>query len=433
MTKNSSKKSTTSDSNMSNTVYVRRSTRRVIPVLKTSVKAAASRSPKSTDDDMQDRNTTTAAFLVSPDSAISLSRIQKDEGKAMIDDTLPVPDRVSSLSSSTLSSNGKKRKICIVKAEAAGDNNYGTKKVKKESTKGASVIGKGARPTPEECEFAVRELSKLHPDVIEKCDEIRKSSTITTNVANDCEIHKDIISADVVDVKKEDKGKLQASSCGLQPTILDGVVSTILSQNTTSANSTRAFSNLKKACPDWNIVASLETPIKIETAIHCGGLAKKKAENILSMCQILKQERGEVSFEYLRTKSNDEIKKDLLRFKGLGPKTISCVLLFTLGRNEFPVDTHVYRISIQNKWIPSNYSRDKGYEYLNEIIPNHLKLDLHCLMVQHGRECHRCAARGKPQFPPKDGSKLNCPLIHLLTKQTMATKSSVSIKMEKSK
>ena len=433
MTKNSSKKSTTSDSNMSNTVYVRRSTRRVIPVLKTSVQAAASRSPKSTDDDMQDRNTTTAAFLVSPDSAISLSRIQKDEGKAMIDDTLPVPDRVSSLSSSTLSSNGKKRKICIVKAEAAGDNNYGTKKVKKESTKGASVIGKGARPTPEECEFAVRELSKLHPDVIEKCDEIRKSSTITTNVANDCEIHKDIISADVVDVKNEEKGKLQASSCGLQPTILDGVVSTVLSQNTTSANSTRAFSNLKKACPDWNIVASLKTSIKIETAIHCGGLAKKKAENILSMCQILKQERGEVSFEYLRTKSNDEIKKDLLRFKGLGPKTISCVLLFTLGRNEFPVDTHVYRISIQNKWIPSNYSRDKGYEYLNEIIPNHLKLDLHCLMVQHGRECHRCAARGKPQFPPKDGSKLNCPLIHLLTKQTMATKSSVSIKMEKSK
>ena len=127
MTKNSSKKSTTSDSSMSSTVYVRRSSRRVIPVLKTSVKAAASRSPKSTDDDMQDRNTTTAAFLVSPDSAMSLSRIQKDEVKAMIDDTPPVPDRVSSLSSSTLSSNGKKRKICIVKAEAAGDNNYGTK------------------------------------------------------------------------------------------------------------------------------------------------------------------------------------------------------------------------------------------------------------------------------------------------------------------
>jgi endonuclease-3 len=424
---------------MSNTVYVRRSTRRILPVLKTSVTATA-KSPKSTKNDdtvntkttignTQERNNATA-FLVSPDSVMPLPRIQKDEG-------VTVPDSVPSLSlsSSTLPSNGKKRKRCIVKAEAAGDNNYAMKMVKKKSAVSTSLSStKGDRPTSEECEFAVRELSKLHPDVIEKCNEIRKSSTITTNVANDCKIDKDIISNSVggVNVKKEDEGKLQASSCGLQPTILDGVVSTILSQNTTSANSTRAFSNLKKAFPDWNIVASLTTPIKIETAIHCGGLAKKKAENILNMCQILRQERGEVSLEYLRTKSNNEIKKDLLRFKGLGSKTVSCVLLFTLGRNEFPVDTHVYRISKQHKWIPSNYSRDDGYEYLNEIIPNHLKLDLHCLMVQHGRECHRCAARGKPQFPPKDGSKLNCPLIHLLTMATATKSSTVSIKMEKS-
>jgi len=115
--------------------------------------------------------------------------------------------------------------------------------------------------------------------------------------------------------------------------------------------------------------------------------------------------------------TDEEIKKELLRFKGLGKKTVSCVLLFTLGRDEFPVDTHVHRISIQQKWIPINYSRDDGYEYLNERIPSHLKLDLHCLLVQHGRECHRCAARGKPQFPPLDGSKLRCPLIYLMTQK----------------
>ena len=88
--------------------------------------------------------------------------------------------------------------------------------------------------------------------------------------------------------------------------------------------------------------------------------------------------------------------------------------MFTMGRNdEFPVDTHVHRISMQHKWVPTSYSRDDAYDYLNTVIPNHLKMDLHCLLVQHGRECHRCAARGKPQFPPKDGSKLDCPLVHL--------------------
>ena len=35
---------------------------------------------------------------------------------------------------------------------------------------------------------------------------------------------------------------------------------------------------------------------------------------------------------------------------------------------------------------------------------------MHCLLVRHGKVCHRCAANGRPQFPPEDGSKLDCPL-----------------------
>lgn len=31
------------------------------------------------------------------------------------------------------------------------------------------------------------------------------------------------------------------------------------------------------------------------------------------------------------------------RFKGVGSKTVSCVMMFCLGRPEFPVDTHVVR------------------------------------------------------------------------------------------
>jgi endonuclease-3 len=187
----------------------------------------------------------------------------------------------------------------------------------------------------------------------------------------------------------------------------------MLSQNTTSANSTRAFANLKRDFPDWNQVAKLSTSTKLEPSIRCAGLANSRADRIWNLCKTLMEEQGEASLEYLREKSNEYIKKDLMRFKGLGKKTISCVLLFTLGRSEFPVDTHVHRISKQYKWIPSHYSRDDAYEYLNQVVPNELKMELHCLLVQHGRECHRCAARGKPQFPPKDGSQLPCPMVHL--------------------
>jgi endonuclease-3 len=239
------------------------------------------------------------------------------------------------------------------------------------------------RPTPEECAYVVHELGKLHPKVLQDTNKKRRE---------------------------------QMGSCGYQPDILDGVVSTMLSQNTTSANSTRAFANLKKAFPTWDKVVKLKAPTKLEEAIHCGGLAKIKAQRIMNICQTLQGERGSPSLEYLRDWSIPQIQQELMRFPGLGNKTVSCVLLFTLGREEFPVDTHVYRISKQLNWIPASYSRDNAYDYLNAEVPPPLKMDLHCLLIDHGRQCHRCAARGKPQFPPKDGSKLQCPLVNLHTK-----------------
>lgn len=253
----------------------------------------------------------------------------------------------------------------------------------------SSSLSTSNRPTMDECELLVTELGKLHPQVLVKNEEIRASHR--TGIYDD------------------------PSSCGFQPTVLDGVISTILSQNTTAANTDRAFANLKKAFDggNWNLICKLQTPARIESAIRCAGLAKKRAQCIWDLCSTLKKERGEASLEYLRALSSTEVQEELIRFRGLGKKTISCVLLFTLGRPDFPVDTHVHRISMQNKWIPTTYSRDDAYEYLNAIVPEHLKLDLHCLLLQHGRECHRCAARGKPQFPPKDGSKLHCPLAQL--------------------
>lgn len=44
---------------------------------------------------------------------------------------------------------------------------------------------------------------------------------------------------------------------------------------------------------------------------------------------------------------------------------------------------------------------------LNEMIPNDVKMDLHCLLVRRGKVCHRCAANGRPQFPLKMEVSLN--------------------------
>ena len=247
----------------------------------------------------------------------------------------------------------------------------------KKSTKTSSRSGGLIRPTLEECRYATMALAKLHPYVVD----------------NNCERRKTMLEA-----------------CGMRNSITDSIISTMLSQNTTDANSKAAWSRLKDAFPEWEAVAECDDISKIEDTIRVAGLAKTRAERIQNMLKTVKKERGVTSLDYIRDFNDEQVKAELSRFKGLGPKTISCVLLFALGRNEFPVDTHVLRITQKMGWISSGSSREAAYEYLNEMVPNDVKLDLHCLLVRHGKCCHGCAARGRPQFPPEDGSKLDCPL-----------------------
>jgi endonuclease III len=236
-----------------------------------------------------------------------------------------------------VSSMGEKRiKLDTTTTTAAVTMITPHKSTNKKGAKSTSGVGKTViRPTPDECEYAVEMLGRLHPGVLQSTDAIKKKRRNVNSEKIDLPVKTE-------DMNNDDA--LQASSCGKQETILDGVVSTMLSQNTTAANSTRAFANLKKALPDWALVADLDTPTQIETAIRVAGLAKVRAHRIWTMCRTLKDEKGSVSLEYLRNCTSQQIKDDLSRFPGLGTKTISCVLMFTLGRDdEFPVDTHVLR------------------------------------------------------------------------------------------
>lgn len=61
-----------------------------------------------------------------------------------------------------------------------------------------------------------------------------------------------------------------------------------------------------------------------------------------------------VDAEALRTcrhLDDTEIKEELSRFRGVGPKTIACVLMFCLQRKEFPVDTHVSLMHAESVYV----------------------------------------------------------------------------------
>ncbi|KQK18797.1 hypothetical protein BRADI_1g44750v3 [Brachypodium distachyon] len=120
-----------------------------------------------------------------------------------------------------------------------------------------------------------------------------------------------------------------------RPTVLDGLVTTLLSQNTTDAISRRAFASLKAAFPSWDQVVDEEGK-GLEDAIRCGGLAATKAARIRAMLRDVRERRGAICLEYLRELSVDEVKRELSQFKGIGPKTGTFYWSWTFKRVTLP-------------------------------------------------------------------------------------------------
>ena len=168
------------------------------------------------------------------------------------------------------------------------------------------------------------------------------------------------------------------------PDPVDMLIATILSQNTNDRNSYKAFKSLKENYIDWNDVAGLPRT-KIEKLIKIAGLGKQKSAAIKKFLVSIKKERGEVSLDYLKDSSNDEILTELTKYGGVGVKTASCVLLFSLKRNICPVDTHVHR-TLNRIGIVNTKTPDKTFLAIKDNIPEGIAHSFHTNLIRLGRE-----------------------------------------------
>ena len=168
------------------------------------------------------------------------------------------------------------------------------------------------------------------------------------------------------------------------PSPLDTLIGTILSQNTNDRNSYRAFKNLKINFKNWNQVAKLK-PHQLEKYIKVAGLGRQKSTTIYQLLQHLKKQNNDFSLDYIKTKKDDEILQELTSYKGIGIKTASCVLLFSLDRNICPVDTHVHR-TLNRIGIVKTSSPDKTFIKLLGKIPENTSHSFHTNLIRLGRE-----------------------------------------------
>ena len=109
------------------------------------------------------------------------------------------------------------------------------------------------------------------------------------------------------------------------------------------------------------------------------------------MLQAIWEDTGALDLSFLKPLSDDDARKFLMSFHGVGPKTAACVLMFSLGRPVLPVDTHVFRVSHRLGMIDQRLGEAKAHDALQAQLPDERVYGFHVHLIRHGRRV--CTAR----------------------------------------
>ena len=177
---------------------------------------------------------------------------------------------------------------------------------------------------------------------------------------------------------------------------LDSLVETVLSQHTSDTNSGRAFARLRQRFRRWDAVERAPLAAVVET-IRCAGLANTKAPRIRAILRELRHRHGRATLAPVRRMDDAAAMDHLRSLPGVGPKTAACVLLFSLRRDVFPVDTHIHRLCRRLGFVPPTASAETTQARMGPFVPAGRSLEFHINLIRHGRRIcgalhPRCAA-----------------------------------------
>ena len=171
---------------------------------------------------------------------------------------------------------------------------------------------------------------------------------------------------------------------------LDELIQTVLSQNTSDINCERAYAAMRERYPRWQDVLAAP-PAQLVAVLRPGGLANQKAPRIQAILAKLAVTPDGLDLGWLAGQEPEAAMAFLTALPGVGRKTASCVLLFSLGVPVMPVDTHIHRIALRLGLIGPRVSADAAHPLLTAITPPDRMLEAHLLLIEHGRRT--CKAR----------------------------------------
>ena len=166
---------------------------------------------------------------------------------------------------------------------------------------------------------------------------------------------------------------------------VDELVLTVLSQSTNDRNRDVAFAGLRDRFPSWEEVRAAPVD-EIEDAIRPGGLAPTKSRRIK---EILEAIGDPLSLDWLAEAPVPEGQAYLCDLPGVGRKTAACVLLFSFGLRDVPVDTHVGRVATRLGLVREKAKSTEQADAMTALTPPGEELEFHLNLLRHGRHtCH---------------------------------------------
>jgi endonuclease-3 len=125
---------------------------------------------------------------------------------------------------------------------------------------------------------------------------------------------------------------------------------------------------------------------EVEAAIRPGGISRVKSHRIQAILRALDDPP---SLDHLAGQDVAAARAELCALPGVGRKTAACVLLFSFGMPDVPVDTHVARVGTRLGLFRPGAPFEELHDEMLRLAPRGQELELHVNLLRHGRRtCH---------------------------------------------
>lgn len=165
---------------------------------------------------------------------------------------------------------------------------------------------------------------------------------------------------------------------------MDELIYITLTQRTHGPGSSQAYGKLKRRFPEWGRISESSAEY-VYSAVEPSGLAPLKTKRIVRIVNDVAQRDRTVSLDFLRSLSDEDVQRVLTKELRVGHKTARAVMMYSLGRDVFPADTHCLRILRRLGTIATNVKHETANRRMEDVVPPGIRYDLHVNMVHHGR------------------------------------------------